>query len=105
MMIKLTHPIVSVTWLNDNVYYKNLIVIDATIKRAVDDENKVDQNLSIKNARFLDIKKVFSKIEAPFPNTMLNIEEFEEKARELGVNKNSAIVVYDQYGYYSTLRV
>jgi thiosulfate/3-mercaptopyruvate sulfurtransferase len=58
-------------------------VIDATVKRAVDNENKVDQNFSIKNARFLDIKNVFSKIEAPFPNTMLNIEEFEEKARNL----------------------
>ncbi len=106
-MLNIFSPIVSVEWLNENIDSPNLIVIDATLKKvttAIKEElNK--ESVYIKNARFLDIKNVFSDVSAPFPNTMLSAKVFEQKAQELGVNNDSTIVVYDEYGYYSCARV
>lgn len=106
-MLNVFSPIVSVEWLNENIDNPNLIVIDATLKKvtAVIKEEFNKESVYIKNARFLDIKNVFSDVSAPFPNTMLSAEEFEQKAQEIGVNRDSAIVVYDEYGYYSCARV
>ncbi len=102
--LKINSPIVSVVWLNKNLSHPDLIVVDATIIKAVD-KNIVTKSGCIQNARFLDIKTVFSDVSAPFPNTMLSAKLFEQKAQELGVNNDSLIIVYDQYGYYSSARV
>lgn len=47
----------------------------------------------------------FSQADAPFPHTLLSASDFERKARELGINNNSAIVVSDNIGIYSAPRV
>ena len=59
----------------------------------------------IKDARFFDLKMKFSDLTSEFPNTMQVPSEFSESARQLGINKNSAIVVYDDLGIYSSPRV
>lgn len=106
-MLAVSAPIVSVEWLYENLDHPNLIVIDATLKKATETINNelIKESVYIKNTRFLDIKNVFSDISVPFPNTMLSAEVFEQKAQELGINKESAIIVYDKYGYYSSARV
>jgi len=105
-MLKISSPIVSVDWLQKNLENSNLIVIDATIAKISGcDISESDEVKVIKNARFLDIKKVFSNVEAVFPNTLLPPKEFEKKAQNLGINNDSLIVVYDRYGYYSCARV
>ena len=53
----------------------------------------------------MTLKKKFSIQGAQFPNTALTPEDFQEKARKLGINKDSCIVVYDEYGIYSSARV
>ncbi len=104
-MLKISSPIISADWLNKNINHPNLIVIDATMAKVTgcDDVPNTD-NLVIKNARFLDIKNVFSDLNAPFPNTLLTPQIFEEKAQEIGINNDSCIIVYDIYGYYSCAR-
>lgn len=99
-------PIVSCDWLFEHLKAPNLIVLDASMPMAgVDVKEQKDSDGQIENARWLDIKNDFSEAGARFPNTMLSAEKFTEAARNLGINKDSAIVVYDNVGIYSSPRV
>lgn len=103
--MKIHNPLVSVDWLNDNLDNKNLIVLDCTIPKVTDKSSIYNDKKQIKGAVFFDIKNTFSDKKAQFPNTILSSEEFQEKAQELGVNKDSIIVCYDDLGIYSSPRV
>ena len=105
--MKVNKPLVTVDWLYSNINDKNLIILDATLQKvtAKKRDNQGEEKLQIKGARFFDIKKVFSDLEAPFPNTILSSKEFEQKAQNLGINSDSCIVVYDDLGIYSSPRV
>lgn len=98
--IHIESPIVSVEWLHANLDAKNLIVLDGTINKVFD----VSQ-IQIPNTRLFDIKKKFSNLSDPFPSAFPSAEQFEQSARELGINTDSAIVVYDDKGIYSSARV
>ena len=91
--------LVSVEWLNDNRDASNLMIIDATINKRID-----NNSIRISKARFFDIKQKFSDVEAPFPSTVPSLEQFQKEAQKLGVNENSVIVVYDDKGIYSSAR-
>ncbi|WP_114903929.1 sulfurtransferase [Kordia sp. SMS9] len=104
MHIQLKNSIVSVDWLQEHVHATNLIVLNGTIPKVVGDTAQ-QETQQIPNARFFDIKKVFSVLNAPFPNTMISVEAFTEKAQKLGINQDSAIVVYDELGMYAAPRV
>lgn len=99
-MIKHNTPLVSVNWLNTNKNALNLIVLDATINKVIDSNSE-----RILQARFFDIKKKFSDVSAPFPSTLPSKEQFLTEAQNLGINKDSCIVVYDDKGVYSSARV
>jgi thiosulfate/3-mercaptopyruvate sulfurtransferase len=106
MSLKINTPLVSVDWLFSNLENEHLLILDATILKVTSNTDEViEDKYQIKNARFFDIQSVFSDVNAPFPNTVLLPEEFEEKAQELGINTNSCIVVYDDLGMYSSPRV
>ena len=106
MNLKVTTPVVSVAWLKENLEAENLIVLDGTIpKVGKQKENLIVEKQQIKGARFFDIKKVFSDQKATYPNTILSAKAFQEKAQDLGINKDSCIVVYDTHGIYSAPRV
>lgn len=99
-------PLVSVDWLTNNMDAENLVIIDATMPKVTSTENTSEaENIQISNARYLDIKNVFSDTSGLFPNTMLSAEKFQQQARLLGIHKNSAIVVYDEIGIYTSPRV
>ena len=99
------NPLISVDWLCQHIDDLNLIVLDATIKKGTPSDLIIKASRQIKNARFLDLKNKFSATKAEFPNTLPSLEIFSEAARELGINKNSIIVVYDSVGIYSSARV
>ncbi|WP_179019681.1 sulfurtransferase [Winogradskyella forsetii] len=92
--------LVSIDWLHTNMNASNLIILDATINKVVD-----ETAIRIPNARFFDIKQKFSDTSAPFPSTLPSKEQFEKEAQNLGVNNNSIIVIYDDKGVYSSARV
>ncbi|GAA3606018.1 sulfurtransferase [Flavivirga amylovorans] len=98
--ISISSPIVSVEWLHKNLIASNLVILDGTINKVFD-----ATQVQIPNSRFFDIKKKFSDINGPFPSTFPTEEHFQREARALGINKNSAIVVYDDKGIYSSARV
>ncbi len=98
--IDLTSPIVSVDWLHDHLDAGDIVVLDGTINKVFDDSQS-----QIPNARFFDIKKVFSDTTNPFPSAFPSTEQFQREARKLGINTDSAIIVYDDKGIYSSARV
>ncbi len=107
MSLKIDKPLVSVDWLFNHLNNKKLIILDATIPKvtAKDSEVLEHEKKQIKSAIFFDIKKGFSDLTAPFPNTILSPKEFENKVQELGINSDSMVVVYDDLGIYSAPRV
>ncbi|TGV04060.1 sulfurtransferase [Flavivirga rizhaonensis] len=98
--ISMSSPLVSVEWLHKNIEANNLIVLDGTINKVFD-----ATQIQIPNSRFFDIKKKFSDINGSFPSTFPTEKHFQKEARNLGINKDSAIVVYDDKGIYSSARV
>ncbi|WP_439128860.1 sulfurtransferase [Polaribacter sp.] len=107
MQLIINAPLVSVDWLNNHLENKNLIVLNCTIpKVTASTSHKSDvKKEQIKGAIFFDLKQTFSDTDATFPNTVLSPEDFQEKAQDLGINNNSAIVCYDDLGIYSSPRV
>lgn len=102
----ISKPIVTPEFLFENLDNEKLIILDATLTKV--SSNKIEekkQSYQIKRAIFFDIKNVFSEIDAQFPNTVLSPEKFQLKVQELGVNNDSFIIVYDDYGIYSSARV
>ncbi len=102
--IQLKGPLVSVDWLNQNLEASNLIILDASMKKATDTDAD-STTIQIPNALFFDIKNVFSNTSDVFPNAVPSEEQFTLEAQKLGLNKNSVIVVYDDKGIYSSVRV
>ncbi|TYA78665.1 sulfurtransferase [Seonamhaeicola marinus] len=98
--ISITTPVVSVKWLNEHLKASNLVVLDGTINKVFNPET-----LQIPGTRFFDIKKKFSEVTGEFPSTFPSADQFQEEAQNLGLNKDSAIVVYDDKGIYSSARV
>ena len=105
MSLKIIKPLVSVEWLNANLENENLIILDATMSKVTEIKKVSEEKAQIKGAVFFDIKKVFSDVNAAFPNTVLSAEMFQEKAQELGINNDHCIVIYDDLGIYSSPRV
>lgn len=97
------NTLVSVSWLKEHLNDENLIVLDATIPKVTAVEEQVEAQ-QIPGARFLDLKTKFSDGSARFPNTLPSTAQFNQEAQNLGINTNSVIVVYDQYGFYSSAR-
>ncbi|GAA4281825.1 sulfurtransferase [Gaetbulibacter aestuarii] len=98
--LSINHPIVSVSWLHDNLDADNLVVLDGTMGKNLDEAYS-----QIPKARFFDIKNKFSNTSDPFPNAFPSTEQFQKEAQTLGINSDSAIVVYDDKGIYSSARV
>ena len=93
--------IVSVDWLQLNVNAPNLIILDATIPKITQGKTSSSEEEQIPNSIFFDIKNKFSAIHSPFPNTCPSQEQFTNEAQKLGINNDSAIVIYDAKGIYS----
>ena len=105
-IVKIKSPLASVNWLCQNIDATNLIVLNGTLpKVAAKKAIQKLENKCIPKARVFDLKKVFSLQGAQFPNTVLEPIDFESRARAIGINKDSCIVVYDEHGIYSAPRV
>jgi len=102
--LKLKSSVVSIDWLKNNLAVPNLVVLNASIPKVTDPSNEISGEELIPNTRFFDLKTKFSDLSSPFPNTFPSEAQFTEEAQLLGINKDSAIVVYDDKGIYSSAR-
>jgi thiosulfate/3-mercaptopyruvate sulfurtransferase len=97
--------IVSAEWLNSKLHDENLVILDCSLKNQLAKLPVELQNIKIKNARYFDIKNKFSDTKNEFPSAYPSNHQFEKGAKELGINNNSIIVVYDANGIYASPRV
>lgn len=104
--VKLNGSLASVDWLNKNLQASNIVILDASIPKVSNTANESNalSKIQIKGARFIDLKNIFSESDAEFPNTMLSENEFSKVVRSFGINSDSAIIVYDEFGIYSSAR-
>ncbi|MEX1383521.1 sulfurtransferase [Lutibacter sp.] len=99
------NTIVSVKWLHKNLNNPDLVILDASQTKTINNTTSNFQGLQIKNARFFDLKNSFSRKDTELPNMLPNPQEFKEECHKLGINKSSKIVVYDNLGIYTSPRV
>jgi len=97
--------IVSAEWLNENLDNPDLVILDASIDSSIEGKHSELAKVTIPKSKLFDLKGVFLDKSSPFPNTIPNEKYFEAECRKLGINKDSKIVVFDNFGIYSSPRV
>lgn len=99
--------LVEVGWLAENLGNPDLVVLDASVPPVVpgfESVNTEEDFSVIPGARRFDYDKEVCKPNSSLPHMMPTPELFQEKVRELGINSDSRIVVYDDVGLYASPR-
>ncbi|MFY2507101.1 sulfurtransferase [Vibrio pectenicida] len=81
-----------------------LIILDASIDFQVPSTPPNDKNNIIPDAIRFDYDKVFCDPSSLLPHMMPSEERFNSLARDIGINQNSIIVVYDNSGTFASPR-
>lgn len=97
--------LVSIDWLNEHKNDPKLIILDASPASTAYSRSTKYPNCAIPNARFFNLKNVFSDNTSKFPNTFPSVQQFETGSRSLGIDRTSKVVVYDNLGIYTSPRV
>lgn len=99
--------LVDVNWLVDHLEDADLIILDASVPPVVpgfESINSPENFVAIPGARRFDCDKEVCKPNSSLPHMMPSPELFQEKVRDLGANRDSVIVVYDDVGLYASPR-
>ncbi|KUO35527.1 thiosulfate sulfurtransferase, partial [Vibrio cholerae] len=100
----MTSPLVTAQWLQQHLHDPNLVLLDSSIEFQIPTESEKDWVNKIPNAQRFDYDKVFCDPDSPLPHMMPSDERFNTLARELGINQDSCIVVYDNSGTFASPR-
>ena len=106
-LLTLPSDLVSVTWLAKNCQQSSLVLLDASyfmahLKR---DGKKEWAEKTIPGALFFDFDKTVCDPNSELPHMMPDAPLFQKSAQALGINQDSAIVVFDRLGIFSSPRV
>jgi len=106
--VSISSPLVSNDWLNDRLGSENLVILDASVPPIMPfTSQKLPSELT---ARYLpgalrfDYDAKVCDQNSALPHMMPDADFFADQARKLGINSNSAIVVYDDIGVYASPR-
>lgn len=104
-MTKVTVPnaLVSAQWLKENLGAENLILLDASMK-PVGNVAAPQIIAYIPGSVRFDFDEHIREHNTPLPHMMPTPEFFTEEMQKMGVNRDSAIVVYDNVGVYASPR-
>lgn len=97
-------PIVSSKWLNENLDCPNLVILDASVHKAITGVPLDPGRRYLPGAIRFDLENVFCDFDSDQTNTIPKPEIYAEQARVLGINSDSVIVLYDARGVYSSPR-
>ncbi|HGF7476940.1 TPA: sulfurtransferase [Vibrio mimicus] len=100
----MTSPLVTAQWLQQHLHDPNLVILDSSIEFQIPTESEKDWINKIPNAQRFDYDKVFCDPDSRLPHMMPSEERFNTLARELGINQDSFIVVYDNSGTFASPR-
>ncbi|MEP6896085.1 MAG: sulfurtransferase [Chloroflexota bacterium] len=99
------NSLVSVQWLAEHRTAENLVIFDASMKPVFAVANPVPEEPAyIPGALRFDFDDVLCDHNTSLPHMMPSSEFFTEEMQKLGVNHDSAIIVYDKIGIYSSPR-
>lgn len=103
---KITSSLASVQWLADHLDSENLVILDASMPPVtpVNNDSAPEEPACIKGARRFDFDNEICDKNTDLPHMMPSADFFTEEVQKLGINKDSAIVVYDRVGVYSSPR-
>ncbi len=96
--------LVDAQWLKRNVDIPNLVLLDATLAKVGKDLPPSYGQVCIPKTRVFDLKNSFIDTDAVLPNSVPSPARFQQQARQIGVNNDSKVVVYDHHGVYSSPR-
>lgn len=102
--LELPTPLVSVEWLERHLTHPNLVVLNATLPKVGHPMPERVREIGIPGTRLFDLQHQFVNAAAELPNTMPSANQFEEACKELGVDNQSRVVIYDFHGVYSSPR-
>lgn len=104
--LMLPSPLVNTQWLADNIDHPDLIILDASSYMPGVPRNAFNewQQQAIPGARFFDFNDQFADTKSALPHMLPSTSIFTEAARQLGINEDSVIVVYDSAGIFSSPR-
>ncbi|WP_066514491.1 sulfurtransferase [Curtobacterium ammoniigenes] len=99
----LTSPLVSTQWLADHLGSDELVVVDASVHssgtgtatRWASVRAAYDTVGHIRGAVFADVRAAFSDPTAPIPFTRPNATQFAAAIADLGIGRDSTVVLYD----------
>lgn len=96
--------LVTSRWLYKNLKAENLVILDATMNSIKQSDQKF-KNEQILGAHAVNLKTQFSDTGATFPSTIPSASKFIYTVSELGIRSDSAVIIYDQKGIYSSPRL
>ena len=102
-MFKITNSLISVQTLAENLSAKNLIILDASMKPVTNVGDAIAETYIPNSLRF-DFDNDIKEMNTSLPHMMPSPEFFTDEVQKLGINKDSAIVVYDNVGIYASPR-
>ena len=99
------HPIVTTTWLENNLNDKQLVILDTSMVKVVGKEPiEYDQPIFIPKSKRFDLENVFCNLASCQNNAFPTQEQFTQAVQKLGINADSIVVLYDNQGIYSSPR-
>jgi thiosulfate/3-mercaptopyruvate sulfurtransferase len=103
---KITSSLVSVQWLAEHLNDDNLVILDASMKPvfAGTRDSSLETPACIKGARRFDFDNDIRDKNTDLPHMMPSPEFFTQEMQKLGLHQDSAIVVYDRMGVFSSPR-
>lgn len=97
-------PLVNTEWLVQQLNNPNLVLLNASIEFQIPGEVEKDNTNLIPGSRRFDYDTVFCDPNSSLPHMMPSEALFNQRARELGLNNESVIVVYDNSGTFASPR-
>ncbi|MGR6839775.1 sulfurtransferase [Aliivibrio wodanis] len=99
------NPLVTTAWLAEHIDDDNLVIVDAYMANVVGKEPLVYDAFScLPTARKLDIEVDFCDHSSSQSHALPTEQQFTQAVQALGINSDSAVVLYDNQGIYSAPR-
>lgn len=98
--------LVNPEWLVKHLHDSGIVVLDASVPPVVPGYESINKEelRVIPGARRFDYDQDICKPDSSLPHMMPSAELFQQKVRELGINKDDLLVVYDDVGLYAAPR-
>lgn len=96
--------LVSIDWLSQNLNYSNLVILDATMKKKPNGELIPEPTNKIPGAKPFNFDTEICDQTTELPHMLCTPQDFQLAARNLGINDQSVIIIYDAMGIFSSPR-